>query len=71
MSPTIRTPLVAQTSIVVDLKSGLLSSSACALSHPAVEPYFSCKHNIHFSALVRMNWAMNHEGARGLVILLL
>ena len=58
MSPTIRTPLVAQTSIVVDFKSGLLSSSACALSHPAVEPFFPCKHNTYYSALVRMHWAM-------------
>ena len=30
--------LVAKTAIAVDLKSGLLSSRACALSHASVEP---------------------------------
>ena len=44
-------PLAAQTAITVDLKSGLLSSRACALSHPVEEPYFPSKHNTHLSAL--------------------
>ena len=39
----------------------------CALSHPAVEPYFPSKHKTNFSALVRMH----QKWAGGLVILLL
>ena len=34
------TSLVAQNANVVDLQNGPLSSRACSLSHPAVEPYF-------------------------------
>ena len=36
---------MAQTPVVVNLKSGPLSSGACALSHPANDPYFPYKHN--------------------------
>ena len=32
-------------------KIGLLSSRACALSHPAVEPVYPSKHNMLFSAM--------------------
>ena len=48
-----------------------MSSSTCALSHPAVEPYCPCIHNTPPSALVRMHSAMNQKWAGGLVILCL
>ena len=42
---------MAQLVNAVDLKNGLLSGRACALSHSVVEPYFPSKQNTNFSVL--------------------
>ena len=49
---------MAQTSVIVDLKDGLLSNRAWALKNQVVNPYFPCKHNTQCIDELELTWRL-------------